>query len=62
MPPHLKYVVNTAKLVRQARIKKVASAKPEYVFIPPLRIMAVLGASGSDEISGISAKDEWEEF
>jgi hypothetical protein len=42
-----------------ARVRRVPKPKPEYVFIPPLRIVAVLGASGSTAETRISAREEW---
>jgi hypothetical protein len=47
-----------------ARVKRVSTVqvKPEYVFVPPLRLMAVLGASGTDALTRISAVEEWREL
>ena len=43
-----------------ARLKRVAQskAKAEYLFLPPLKIMAVMGASGQDAFTQISALAE----
>ena len=47
-----------------ARVKRVnaPTIKSEYMFLPPLRILAVLGASGSDPLTKISAAEEWREL
>jgi hypothetical protein len=42
-----------------ARAQKVDLASPEAVFVPPLKIMAILGASGADALTRLSAADEW---
>ncbi len=45
-----------------ARVKRVKAPviKSEYLFAPPLRILAVLGAAAKDPLARISAKEEWD--
>jgi hypothetical protein len=48
------------KLFPMARAQKVAYEKSEWSFMPPLKMMAIMGASGSDPASRISAEGEWQ--
>jgi hypothetical protein len=45
-----------------ARVKRVKAPgiRLEYVFLPPLRILAVLGAAAQDPLARISAREEWD--
>jgi hypothetical protein len=47
-----------------ARVKRVKAPiiKSEHLFLPPLRILAVLGAAAQDPLARISAKEEWDEL
>lgn len=42
-----------------ARANSLASSQLEHPFLPPLKLMVILGASGTDKLTRIPANEEW---